>query len=213
MANFNESPAWKRGLICCAEKHLWKYGAVVMAVYSKAAGLTHGGQSHFFTSPKKIAEFLGCSERQSRQAFQRLDETGWLTIITPETKHLGQLRAQTHSEKIRQWIHHDKWIEANPGHCYERETLPWDSEQHDTLGRQLYRFSDGKLKWYANELKALRKPGHSDSEIIDVWKRMVEARRAEMLAQRAAGQWGSMAWRKLKWDFIKNLAGFQPVTG
>jgi hypothetical protein len=208
MADFKQSPIHKRGLICSAEKHLWKHGGVVIAIYSKVSALTRGGESTYFTSVKSMSEFLCCSERQARHGFEVLDSEGWLKIITPHAKNLGQLRALTHSQKVRRIIPHQEWVQINPGKCFEREATPWDNETHDRLGAQLYRLSDGKLRWYAQELKSIRKSGLQDSEILAVFHGIVETQRTEMLSKRAAGEYGNMKWRGMKWDFIKQLSGF-----
>jgi hypothetical protein len=211
MASFAESKPPQRGLLCSAERHLWHSG-VALAIYTKVSALTHGGESSYYTSVKKMAAFLGCSDRQARQGFSYLDTEGWLEIRMPEPKNIGQLRAQTNAPKERWLVRHDTWAQMHPHACFEREALPWDGEVHDQLGAQLYRVSNGKLRWFAQELKALRKNGGTDSEILAVWSGMVEARRAEVKQQESSGAFVGMQWKKLKWDFIRQVAAFAPVA-
>jgi hypothetical protein len=80
MANFQSQLIHQRGLKCSVERHLVELGAVAMAVYFKVAALTHGGESACWISAQTVADFLDCSPRQTRNAFQRLDETGWIPI-------------------------------------------------------------------------------------------------------------------------------------
>src|SRR5882762_2287439 len=173
MATFNEvNPLYKRGLLCCAERHLWHSG-VALAIYSQVNQLTRGGESSYFTSVTKMAALLGCSRRQATTAFSYLDSEGWLQVRLPAPKNIGQLRAQTNAPKERWITSHNGWAEKHPGRCFAREALPWDGENHDTLGAQLYRHSSGKLRWYPQELKALRKCGEPDTEIEKMWAAVV----------------------------------------
>lgn len=177
MADFKESSTPERGWLCTVERHLWHSG-IELAIYNKIAVLTHGGESTYWGGVKSMAIFLGCSPRASREAFAHLDFDGWLPIIGDAPKSIYELRGTTHAKKLRQLILHDAWVATHSDkYCFGRDPMPWDGEVHDPLGAQLYRLSGGRLKWYANELKAARAAGGlPDSDLIALWKTMMESK-------------------------------------
>lgn len=213
MADFLNTTPEKRGLQCCVERHLWRSGCT-LAVYLKALTLTRSGSSTYFASIQKMAELLGCSLRQARHAFSYLDTEGWLVIESNPPNTIRQLRAQTHAPKTRRIVTHDDWVKTHgDGGCFRREARPWDFENHDAMGAQLYRFSDGKMRWYAGELKALRSKGKPDNEIVQTYAQMVAARRAEVKELRTTGTHESIGWKNLKWTLIREMSGMEPIQG
>lgn len=207
-------PTWKeastppRDYQCSAERHLWRSGAA-LAIYLKVGQVTHGGDSVFFGSAQKLIRFLDMSPSAGKAAFRLLDGQGWLVIEDMPVKNIYELRGRTNVKKNRRFITHDQWVKTHPNSCYEREAMPWDGEARDPLGAQLYRISESKLTWHPEELKAMRKNGATDAEIMGMWKQMVDARRGEVKQKRVAGGYAYMSWKSLKWELIRDIAGFK----
>jgi hypothetical protein len=174
----------QRGLRCSAEKHLWRYGGAAVAVYSKISKLTYTGSSEYWSTVPEMERFLGCSDRQAREVFSLLHKEGWLVFVSSGAKH---------AHKDRAIVSHEDWAISHPGRCYEREARPWDGEEGDQLGKELYRISGGRLRWYANQLRALRSSGFDDGAIIARWSEMVATKAPES------------GWAKLRYDFTKHL--------
>lgn len=201
----------QRGYYCDEYRHLWRSG-LALSIYKKIAGITWDKTAKtygtYYDTTDAMADFFGAAKGHTRDTFAWLDREGWLVVINPQPVRMRELRGQVHDKKERRIVTHEEWLKTHSGQCFERETMPWDFDKKDPLGRALYRLSNGKIKWYPEQLKALRKGGATDSEIEATYRRMVEVRKGDVQNERAAGRFASMQWKKLQYDLINVMAGF-----
>src|SRR5439155_17520087 len=93
------------------------------------------------------------------------------------------------------------------------ESLPWDGEEKDKLGSNLWNASKGNLKWYAGQLKAVRRSGFSDREIVAEFVTYVENVKRENDASGKYKQRGYINWEKARWDFVKAMMKLRQQRG
>jgi hypothetical protein len=134
-----------------------------------------------------MAEFLGCDYSTCRRAFNALVAAGWFLKADSDNPY---------KPKNYRIVKHEDWIQANPGQCYVRETMVWDSEAQDKLAQDLWKASSGNTEWQTNMLASLRKSGFSDEEIGSRWRAFIETLNPPPKTKQ---------WRGIQFKFIKEL--------
>jgi hypothetical protein len=145
-------PTWKKSdpthnaFDCCFAWHYRKSG-MYLAVYSLLGGLTKGGETSFFSSIEKVAQYFDADYETVRRVFKQLVKTGWLK----------------HGETARNylWVGHAAWERSHPGKCSVRPTMVWENEADPIVGK-LFAIAGGKFRLYPNHLVALRKFASDD---------------------------------------------------
>lgn len=187
-------PEVKRGLQCSAERHLWHSG-LELAIYMKLLHLTWIKEAKqygvYHTSKEAMTDFLGCYYKSGAAAFLSLVDKGWLAQV-------GESKSKYKSKNYR-IVPHNEWAELNPGNCLVGEVMPWDSESsdRDPLATRLYKASNGKFRFWRNQLSALRSSHLTDDAIV---KACVDLMNDEQTLPT-----NSKAWEKLRWKFVKQM--------
>jgi hypothetical protein len=82
-------------------------------------------------------------------------------------------------------LSHDDWVtnayaEMKPGcssradaECCQKAHMPWDDEEQDQLGKDLYAVTGG-VKFFPNVLEGWRRLGLNDREIVEAAKHFME---------------------------------------
>jgi hypothetical protein len=180
-----------RGLKCSVEKHLFRSG-LTLAVYSKMFQVAHGknGIGKWHGTLQTLADFFHVSYNSVWRSVRKLRELGFLEDDGPGPKDLWEMRTRDHDHKIYKVIRHKDWQASHPGECEEREYMPWDSETADPLAVSLWNISGGRVKWYRNQLAALRSSGLADDELVRAWEGFREV---------------NESWRAAQWRFIREM--------
>ena len=154
--------AEESSLYCSAEWHLARLKSQCAGIiYSHALRLSVQSENYYCSIPT-MAAYFHKDPKTIRQAFQQLAELGFFDILRQERGRAVNYRPVRHSE----------WAACHPGQCVEKLEMPWDSEG-DPLGRALYSASGARVSFFPNVLKALRRHGLSDDEIISEWKQFL----------------------------------------
>src|SRR5437879_2111791 len=155
-----------RGLRCSAERHIWRLGALPLAIYVKLTALTYGKGNRYFSSKLNLQEFFGASEKGIYDAFRDLERTGWLTRETSLVEAgVYTARASTFRPKNYLLVTHDEWVLTHDAAaCAQPDVMPWDADQkeNEQLVKQLYAASDGG-RWYREMIVSLRQTGRQRS--------------------------------------------------
>lgn len=131
-------------------------------IYSLALHLS-SKSGIFSASTPALAAYFDADERTIRKAIRQLVALGFLEIETCE-------RGATVRYKP---VKHRDWAAIHPGRCTEKETMPWADEPGDTLGKELHAISGGRFKPYPNFVKGIRKTGHSEPAIREMFRAFV----------------------------------------
>jgi hypothetical protein len=139
---------------CSAEWHLARLGSYAAVIYPLALHLSNKS-GIFSASIPTLAAYFQADERSIRKAIRQLADLGFFEIDT----------AERGASKRYQVVRHKEWSAKHPGHCTEKETMPWSDEPGDTLGVELSAITGGRFKPYPNFVKGIRKTGHSEAAI------------------------------------------------
>jgi hypothetical protein len=188
-----------RGLKCSVEKHLWRSG-LTLAVYSKMFQVTHGkkGSGKWFGTLQTLADYFAAPYNSIWRATRKLLNLGFLEDDEPDLpKDIREMRKRDHDHKVYRVVPHKEWQASHPGQCQEREYMPWDSETGDPLAPRLWKVSNGRLKWFRNELIGLRRSGLSDDELVREWTGFKQS---------------NEGWRAAKYRFIREMRNVKTVN-
>jgi hypothetical protein len=182
----------KKGLRCCAERHLIKSG-LALAIYGKIGALTHGGKNGetYFGTTEALADLFGTSNKSIWRTLQWLCSVGFLEKINGTDGTEWQERAVMFQPKSYRWVDHDKeWVPKHPGECYQPAVMVWSDELADPLGRLLWKASNGNTRWFPNMLTCLRSgfPGMTDEQIAAEWRQFLSTLERPCVFK---GQWQS----------------------
>jgi hypothetical protein len=193
-----------RHRFCCSvERHLFRSG-LALAVYHKLYGLTSKNGWVYHTSKEALEHYFGVSSKGLYNAFKLLVKHGWLEELDADQETLYEIRKREFRPKNYRVIQHKEWVLAHAGQCLD-ETMPWDGEEKDKLGSDLWNVSKGNLKWYAGQLKAVRRSGFRDAELVAEFRTYVENVKHENDASGKYKQRGYINWEKARWDFVKRM--------
>jgi hypothetical protein len=187
MSTWKKSDPKHKAFKCSFAWHYRKSG-LYLAVYYLLGGLTNGGQTSFFSSKKKVADYFDADYETVRRIFKQLVKEGWLKP------------AGNNGNKF--WfVSHDDWAEEHPGRCCQRATLTWDNETDPLVGK-LYAICDGKLRLYEGHVAGIKKLA-GDEEILERFSKEVQAAKAK----RAQKQFHGTSPLECYWrvyHFLKN---------
>jgi hypothetical protein len=126
-----------------------------------------GNGGHYFSSKERFMEYLAASRDRVDKAFKLLEKEGWIEreYVNPENAY--EIRKKEFRSKDYRVFSHNEWNEKHPDKCCVKEPMPWDGEEQDKLCQDLWKFSKGKLKWYANQLAALRSFSTGELTLVD----------------------------------------------
>jgi hypothetical protein len=171
-------------LHCSSEFHLARMKSTLAPlVYSLALRLSKRS-GVFSASLVTLADYFGHDYSTVWRAVQELVTAGFFDLISAESFQHSTYRV----------IKHEEWAKANPGSCCEKIAFPGEG---DKLGVDLYAVCGGRVKFFPNQLKALRSTGLADDAILGHWKAFLEA--DEMLFV------GERAWRAKFYHFLNLL--------
>jgi biotin operon repressor len=171
---------------CSAEWHLAKLKSrYASLIYSLALRLSKSS-GKFFGSGVNLGNYFGCHRNTVYKAIDELQDSGLFVLISQ-----GYFEAKTYHV-----LTHEEWATKYPNECANKLEFAWSSEDSDQLGKQLYATSGGKVTVLAHQLKALRKTGLTDQQIVSCFD--------GFLANQSSGQSAVMP------RFIKYLRGEGP---
>jgi hypothetical protein len=192
---------------CSVERHLFRSG-LALAVYQKLYGLTSKKGWVFHTSKEGLQHFFGVSKNGLGNAFKLLVKLGWLEELDANPETLYEIRKQEFRPKNYRVIPHKEWVLTHPDQCLD-ETMPWDGEEKDRLGSDLWNVSKGNLKWFGGQLKAVRRSGFSDDEIVARFGTFVDDLKRGNDASGKYKQKGYINWEAARWAFVKWMMGLR----
>lgn len=194
----------RKDFTCAVERHLWHSG-LALAIYGKLYALTVKNGGHYFSSKERFMEYLGASRDGVDKAFKLLEKQGWIEREYLDPQNTFEIRKKEYRSKDYRVVSHNEWAEKHPGQCCVKELMPWDGEEQDKLGQDLWKFSGGKLKWFANQLAALRGSGLSDAEIGSEFRTLIGNVRNENDASGRYKTKGYVYWPGVRWKFVKRM--------
>ena len=148
-------PTWTRpapkpnGYLCITAWHL-KGSGLLLAIYDLIGNITRNGETKFFGSKNKVAQYFDANYRSVTRAFQKLTRLGFLERI---------------DEKTYDYVPHSEWVKTHPNCCAKREVLTWEYAKDPLVGR-LYAIAQGNLRLYEGAIIGIRKWGFNDNEIL-----------------------------------------------
>lgn len=164
----HENSIWtddRKPFHCCAEFHLQDMSSRFTApLYSWGRRLSVNSEC-FFPSIGTIAKFFNRDRTTVLRAIQDLARSGWAEVVQKEPGKPVAYR----------FIDHDDWAEKYPGHCVEKDDMPWEGEG-DLLGRALYAASGGQARFLPHQMDGLRKSGFSDQQIASEFRIFLDRR-------------------------------------
>jgi hypothetical protein len=191
---------------CCSpERHLFRSG-LALAVYQKLYGVTHKNGWVYHSSKEALQHFFGASRKGIHNAFKLLVKHGWLEEQDANQEALSVARKMEFRPKNYRVVQHNEWALKHGAQCLD-ETMPWDGEEKDKLGSDLWNASTGKLQWYANQLRSLRSSGFTDEKIVAEFRSYVENVKQENDASGKYKQRGYINWKTTRWAFLKLMKG------
>jgi len=155
-------------LYCSAVWHLirlkGKGSALAFPLYDRACALA-SKSGRFHLSLTRLAPYFNVDRRALYSAADLLRQSGFFI----ETDYGCGEPSHYHP------VTHEEWAEKHPGKCCEKLVMPWDGEDGDPLGRQLYGITG--LTFYPQILKGWRnKSGLTDEQIVERTKIFMEDR-------------------------------------
>ncbi len=115
----------------------------------------------FYASAVRLADHFGVSRWTILRAIHALRDHEWLVRIQE-----GNLAWPV----VYQVFNHTEWALAHPGQCITKAAMPWDSAPPDVLGQRLHAVSGSRIRFYPNQLAAMRSTGLTDVQIADRWE-------------------------------------------
>jgi hypothetical protein len=180
MPTWSESHPKPKPFQCSTAWHLQNTG-LGLAIYDVIGGITAGGKRTYFTSIKRMSQYLGRDYSSVQKAFENLRHLGWLEWEDVLDKSSSDIK------KYR-YIPHELWAgtKENAEQCCKRELLPWQEQQADPLVRQLYAIAEGKVRIFEYQVAGLRKLAEGDDmRVLEMFQHEMAAAKAD----RAAGRW------------------------
>jgi hypothetical protein len=177
---------------CCAAWHLRRSG-LWLAIYDFLGGLTHGGETPFYSSIQKVAVFFGSDYETTRRIFKKLRNNGWL-----ELRKDGLLYYVPHEKRAQKYKD-----------CHQRQMVSWQNETDPLLGL-LYGIAGGRLKLTESALKHIRKYCGSDARIAELYQQEINA----ATDRKARGEYSDTSPLKCFWkvrDCLREQAENVPV--
>jgi hypothetical protein len=144
-----------------------------LAVYNLALKISNKS-GRFYCSALGLAEYFGCNEKSIRRAYKELVKVGFFRLIDHPV----------FEPSVYQPVDHKSWAEKHPGNCVTKREFPW-SRETDRLGQALWSVSGGQAPFMNHQIKALKKLGFSDEEIISEFKAFWSSHRHSMKADRS----------------------------
>lgn len=140
----------------------------VLPLYDLSMRVGHES-GRFFARMTEIAPYLSCGRNQLYNAATRLVECGFWTVLAEVPGKAVEYRPLSHEE----------WVTAHSdATCCKKAAMPWDGEEQDPLGKQLYAVTGGAT-FYPQVLKGWRsKAGVPDDVIIARAKEFMETKEA-----------------------------------
>jgi len=175
---------------CSAEWHLRQMKSrFAPLLYSWARRLSKKSRV-FSASAENVSAYFYVDRKTVLSALDELAVSGFFEI--------------THSERFKPSLYlvvdHRDWAKRHPDRCLERVSFPWEGEG-DSLGRQLYAISGGRVKFWPRHMTGLRNLGFSDEQIIEQFRGFMEA--AEHVGLR---------WNRAFFDFHAGLKAISSGT-
>src|SRR6476646_9983175 len=153
-------------LRCNAAYHMLRFtgkGARLrFALYDQSMALGHNSE-RFFASLRGAASFFNCYENELYAAAKMLRDSGWWEVIDQGYGQPTNYRP----------LDHASWVVRHPGRCCEKLPMPWDGQQQDGLGKELFAITGG-VTFFPNVLAGWRKLGWCDEEIVLHTRRFVK---------------------------------------
>lgn len=165
-------PARETGFYCSAEWHLAPLHPFCALLYPFALRLSKKS-GRFTASAPAIGEHFGRCRETVLAACADLRDAGFFIAIA---EPIGE-------PVIYKPITHRDWALANPDRCSLRQQFPWSGEG-DPLAQQLWAASGSRVKFYANEIKCLRRTGIGEDELVRLWQSYYDAESEHSLADR-----------------------------
>jgi hypothetical protein len=181
MSDFKQSSPKPKPFFCSAAYHLQTSG-LCLAIYDVIGAVTYSSGGIYFTSQKRMSDYLMRDYSSVRKAFGMLRQLGWL-----EWDDVLEGGA-TDIKKFR-YISHKVW-EKNPENaakCCKREMMPWQDQQTDPLVGQLWAAAGSKLRVYEYQVSKLRELAEGDDTRVLT---MFQTELAQAKVSRAAGHHG-----------------------
>jgi len=193
MSDFKQSSPKPKPFNCYPAWHLQTSG-LCLAIYNVVGAISGYGKRTYFTSQKRMSEYLGRNYSSVQKAFTSLRRLGWLEWKDP-------LKGKASEIKEFRYISHDEWVKTHPDKCCKRDLLPWQDQQTDPLVGRLYAICSGKLRVYEWQVAGLRKLATSDDEIC----LMLEAAVTAAKVKQAAKQWSNTSPKSCLWQVRQAL--------
>lgn len=168
---------------------------------SKESGRFHG-------SVLGIADYFHVSRSKVQRAIKALVDSEFFALVAQETFQPSVYRVFPHKE----------WAAQHPGQCAVKEAFPWSAEEGDEFGVRLWNASGGKVKYQPYQLRALRKTGKTDDEIVAAFETFFAAEQVRRNVGGWTGRWAEFQcgfWRwftgRARADELEML-GLQPYS-
>ena len=189
---------------CSAEWHLIRLRdtnarkAPFAAILYPFAYRISNESGRFYCSAVRIAQHFEVSTWTVLRAMEALTLGGFFEIISKEPFQPTLYHVVPHSD----------WAKSHPGYCAVKETFPWSDEKDDKLGVRLSNVGGGRIMYAPYMLKALRKTGLNDDEIVERFELFV----AQEIKRRQEGGWHGR-WKHVHPQFLRHLRGEHTEAG
>lgn len=152
----------RTGIQCSAEWHISRFESeIALAIYNLALKISKHGRFH--ASAATLAEYFDADIRTSYRALDELEQNGWFVRIS----------AEPGKSKIYKPIKHSEWAKTRAGEC-RKMPEPLFFSDGDPLGRALYAASGGRMKFFPNYLKCLRKYDMPTEDLVECLQALIE---------------------------------------
>ena len=141
---------------CTSEWHLARLQPSAALIYPFALYLAHDSK-RFSVSATGLAEYFDRDESTIRRGYNALEKLGFFVKTIQGTFNSSVYRVLTHQE----------WATTHPNQCPEKLENPWDKQENDPLGQELYFASGCRVKWLPFQVNTLRNLGIQDHEIVE----------------------------------------------
>jgi len=157
-----------------------------LAIYHFIAGLTGWGETSFFSSIQKVADYFDADYETVRRVFKQLIKEGWLRRDEIKRNHFWLVK-------------HNEWEDSHKGQCVKRAAMVWEHESDPFVGK-LYAIAEGKFKIYENQVIGIRKLA-TDEEILKLFNTEIRAAKE----RRKNGSWERTSPLACFWVVYKYL--------
>jgi len=129
----------------------------------------------FFPRMTELSEYLNCHPKLLYCAADKLVASGFWKVLTAVRGKAVEYKPISHEDWVK-----NAYDQIQPGctsraelECCQKAHMPWDDEEQDQLGKDLYAVTGG-VKFFPNVLKGWRRLGLDDREIVEAAKHFME---------------------------------------